>query len=759
MKSITVESLAKKAGLTTTDLLKKISEAGLSMSKEDDILNTEQQQKVIEHIRKNKKKIGIKLKKPLSLKASSSKEQTFTTEQNQHKRNLDKKVTQKIERATDIAPSSPISEKTNTTKQPFKKPHKKEEPQAISKPLSVEEVLASRSKEPIKQTPVKEEKVAEPKQKKATNESCTLELPESMSIEELSKKTNTSTTEIIKMFFDLGEMVTINQIIGYDLAEIVCDNLGFKAVPETKKSTSESLLDIADYTDKEDIKARSAIVTIMGHVDHGKTTLLDTIRKTKIVDKEAGGITQHIGAYKVNTSHGDITFLDTPGHESFTAMRARGAKVTDLVVLVVAANDGVMPQTIEAIQHATAAKVPIIVAVNKIDKEDADIDRIKTDLGQHNLTPEEWGGETIFQNISAKTGQGIDELIESIALQSEMLDLKANFSGRPQGTIIESKIDLGLGPTATLLVQSGKFIPGTIVLIDEYHGKIRTMYDHTRKKKKAAIPGDTVEITGLSGLPKAGDLAVGVHSEKEARLVAARKKTENRLKERMQAQKSKNDLFLRQMDDSVSDKKMLSIIIKSDVHGSLEAIIDLVNKINDDSTLESFNINIVAYTVGGINSSDIHLASASNALIIAFNVRADSSARKLQASEKVNVEYFSTVYDIYDYLLQLSKNIMTPETSEKITGTADVKEVFRASKQISIAGCIVIEGSIKKNANARLIRNEKAIYTGKIQSLRRFQDDTTEVKKGLECGIGIKGYTDIEPGDQIETFVVEKNTV
>jgi translation initiation factor IF-2 len=769
MNSITVQSLARKAGLSTEDLLKKISEAGLPMSREDDTLDIEQQKKVIDHIRSNKKKIGIKLKKTLSLKRKSEAENTIITDGYQHKRQLDRKPDpSKMETPEQIQAelTSTTSKTEETQKKHNKNTHqvskKQHNSEPASKPLSVEEVLASRSKKNAKKASsetVKPTQTVQSEPQQRNEEKKTLALPETMSIEELSKKINRSTTEIIKMFFELGEMVTINQTIGYDLAEVVCDNLGFKAIPEVKKSATEQLLSIGDYDQSEDIQNRSAIVTIMGHVDHGKTTLLDTIRKTKVVDKEAGGITQHIGAYKVNTSHGDITFLDTPGHESFTAMRARGAKVTDIVVLVVAANDGVMPQTIEAIQHAAAAKVPIIVAVNKIDKEDADIERIKTDLSQHNLNPEEWGGETIFQNISAKTGQGIDDLIDSIALQAEMLDLKANFAGRPQGTVIESKVDLGLGPTATILVQSGQFIPGTIVLIDEFYGKIRTMYDHTRKKKKAAIPGDTVEITGLSGLPKAGDIALGVYSEKEARLVATQKKSENRLKERLLVQQNKNDLFLKQMDNSVSDNKELSIIIKADVHGSLEAILDLVNKINNDSSLQSFSINVVAYTVGGINSSDIHLASASKALIVAFNVRADASARKLQANELVSIEYFSTVYDLYDYLLQLSKNIMTPETSEKIIGTADVKEVFRTSKQISIAGCIVIEGAIRKNANVRLIRQEKAIYTGKIQSLRRFQDDATEVKKGFECGIGIKGYTDIEPGDQIETFVVEKNIV
>ena len=628
------------------------------------------------------------------------------------------------------------------------------------KPLSVEEVLASRAKK--NKTTLTEKKASPTKTRQPESSEAhekTLELNETMQVDELAKAVNLSTADVIKMFFDLGEMITINQIIQYELAEIICDQLGYKTKKNTNKQVDDDIISYTtDQPEAEDIQSRSAIVTIMGHVDHGKTTLLDTIRKTKVADKEAGGITQHIGAYKVNTAHGDITFLDTPGHESFTAMRARGAKVTDIVVLVVAANDGVMPQTIEAIQHAKAAEVPIIVAVNKIDKEDADIEKIKTDLSQHNLSPEDWGGDTIFQNISAKTGQGIDELLDSIALQAELLELKANIAGIPRGIIIESRVDMGLGPIASILVQSGKLEVGSVILVNEFYGKIRAMYDHTRKKKAVAYPSDTVEITGLSGLPKAGDHAIGIINEKEARLIATRRMTENRLKERLATQQSKDDLFLKQMDDKMAQIKELSVIIKADVHGSLEAILDIVEKINSNPETETLKVKTIAHTVGGINSSDIHLASASNALIIAFNVRADASAKKLQAQEKTQIEYFSTVYDIYDYLLQISKDILKPETTEKIIGSADVKEVFRASKQNTISGCIVTEGSIKKNANVRLLRDLKVIYTGKIQSLRRFQDDTTEVKKGLECGIGIKGYTDVQAGDVIETFVVEKNT-
>lgn len=753
MSTITVEALALKAGLNTDDLLKKIAEAGLPMSNKGDTLDSEQQQQVLEHIRQNRKKIGIKLnKKPLTLKKPTV-SPTLTEHSDQHKRDLDKKITPQSTPQDQQKPTEAAKEKKATTQPPKEK---RVESEPAPKPLSVEEVLASRKKA----NKVETEKRADKSPSTAPSDSNNqhIELHESMSVDELAKKVNKNTTEIIKIFFDLGEMVTINQTIGFELAEVVCENLGYKVSKVAVKSAQEDLLKADAEDDVVDMQPRSAIVTIMGHVDHGKTTLLDTIRKTRVAAKEAGGITQHIGAYKVSTSHGDITFLDTPGHESFTAMRARGAKVTDIVVLVVAANDGVMPQTIEAIQHAKAAGVPIIVAVNKIDKEDADIERIKTDLSQHNLAPEDWGGDTVFQNISAKTGQGIDELLDSIALQAEMLELQANFAGRPRGTVIESKVDLGLGPLATILVQSGSFKTGSIVLIDEFYGKIRTMYDHTRKKKLLAHPSDTIEITGLSGLPKAGDLAIGVQNEKEARLVASQKRTENRLKERQRAQQNKDDLFLKQMDDQISQRKELSIIIKSDVHGSLEAIMDIVNKINDSPDIKGFRIKVVAYTVGGINSSDIHLATASDALIVSFNVRADASARRLQIQEKTRIEYFSTVYDIYDYLLQVSKDILTPETKETIIGSADVKEVFRASKQITISGCIVTEGAIRKNANVRLIRDQKAIFTGKIQSLRRFQDDATEVKSGLECGIGIKGYTDVQAGDVIETFITEKNT-
>ena len=656
------------------------------MSEGSHTLDVKQQQQVLSYIRSTKKKIDLKLKKPLSLKPK--KEPIVTTQETgNHNRNLDEKKQQiKIEKNTNT--SKPATNKQSASpKEP------------VAKPLSVEEVLASRAKKSKKsQSTIKE--ASTPKKSITSSQdtqSTNIQLGETMSVEELAQLTNKTTAEIIRIFFDLGEMVTINQIISFELAEVVCEHLGITATKKSKQQIEDELLNLSKSdTFEEDIKPRAAIVTIMGHVDHGKTTLLDTIRKTKIADREAGGITQHIGAYKVTTSHGEITFLDTPGHESFTAMRARGAKVTDIVVLVVAANDGVMPQTIEAIQHAKAASVPIIVAVNKIDKEDADIDKIKTDLSQHGLSPEDWGGDTIFQNISAKTGQGIDELLDSIALQAELLELKANFKGRPRGIIIESRVDLGLGPIATILVQSGQFTTGSVVLIDEFYGKIRAMYDHTRKKKAVAFPSDTVEITGLSGLPKAGDSAIGLFDEKEARLIAARRKSENRLKERLAALQTKDDIFLKQMDSKIAKQKELSIIIKADVHGSLEAIIDIINKINNGPEGESLTIKIVAYTVGGINSSDIHLATASKALIIAFNVRPDASARKLQIQEKTNIVCFSTVYDIYDYLLQVAQDILKPETTEKIIGSADVKEVFRASKQISIAGCIVTEGAIRK---------------------------------------------------------------
>ena len=750
MNAITVEALAKKAGIAVDDLLKKISEAGLPMSSKNDTLDLDQQQKVLTHIRSTKKKIGLKLK-PISLKAKSQKTAEIVTEPTTelHKRNLDQK---------------PPAQKTSSHNQHQRDKVAKQsrEPStstATPKPLSVEEVLATRTKSAKKSANQNTEPAVPSKQESTPSDTVKpVSLNETMSVEELAEKIGKSTTDIIKLFFDLGEMVTINQIIPFDLAELICEHTGFKAKLLPKRSEEEALMTFTDEDQEEDIQPRSAIVTIMGHVDHGKTTLLDTIRKTKVVDKEAGGITQHIGAYKVHTDHGDITFLDTPGHESFTAMRARGAGITDIVVLVVAANDGVMPQTIEAIQHAKAAEVPIIVAINKIDKEDADVDRIKTDLSQHGLSPEDWGGDTIFQKISAKTGQGIDDLLDSIALQAEVLELKANFSGRAKGTIIESRVDLGLGPIATILVQSGKFTTGSVVLVNEHYGKIRVMYDHMRKKKTSAGPSDTIEITGLSGLPNAGDRAIGLQNEKEARLIASRRRTDNRLQARLHAQQTKDDVFLKQMDDKVSQQKELSVIIKSDVHGSLEAILDIINKINDNPETKELVIKVVAHTVGGINSSDIHLAIASRAMIIAFNVRADASAKKLQAQEKTKIEYFSTVYDIHDYLLQLSKDIVTPETSEKIIGSSDVKEVFRASKQLTIAGCIVSDGVIKKNANVRLLRDQKAIYTGKILSLRRFQDDIAEVKHGLECGIGIKGYTDVKPGDVIEAFIVEKNT-
>lgn len=571
-----------------------------------------------------------------------------------------------------------------------------------------------------------------------------VEIPETITVGEMASRMTVKAAEVIKAMMKMGAMVTINQVIDQETAAIVIAEMGHKPKLININAIEDSL------TLEEEVQGnavtRAPVVTIMGHVDHGKTSLLDYIRRTKITSTEAGGITQHIGAYQVNTSKGIITFLDTPGHEAFTAMRARGAKITDIVILVVAADDGVMPQTVEAIAHAKAANVPIIVAVNKIDKPNADPEKVKTELTKYEVIPEEWGGDTMFQNISAKVGTNVDDLLDRILLQAELLNLKAVIDCPARGVVIESRLDKGRGPVATVLVQSGTLHKGDILLTGTEYGRVRAMIDDHGQQKDEAGPSTPVEIIGLSGTPGAGDEAIVVVSEKKAREVALFRQGKYREVKlaRQQAAKLEN-IFSRMSEGQVST---LNIVIKADVQGSAEAIRDSLLKL----ATSEVKVNIIASGVGAITESDINLAIASSATVVGFNVRADASARKLAENEGVDLRYYSIIYDLIDEVKAALRGMLAPEYKEKIIGLAEVREVFRSSKFGTIAGCIMSEGTLRRNSTVRLLRDNVVVFTGKIESLRRFKDDVSEVKSGFECGIGIKDYHDIKVGDQIEGY-------
>ncbi len=569
-------------------------------------------------------------------------------------------------------------------------------------------------------------------------------IPETISVSDLAQRMSIKSSELIKAMMTLGSMVTINQVIDQETAAIVVEELGHKPVMLREESVEDDLLQ--EREEERELQSRSPVVTIMGHVDHGKTSLLDYIRRTKVADAEAGGITQHIGAYHVETDKGALTFLDTPGHAAFTAMRARGAKVTDIVVLVVAADDGVMPQTVEAIQHARAAEVPIIVAVNKIDRPDADAERIKQDLANHEVIPEAWGGDTIFVNVSAKTGEGVDELLESILLQSEVLELRAPRTGPARGVVIESRLDKGRGPVASVLVQSGLLKKGDIILAGQEFGRVRGLFDQSGQETEQAGPSIPVEVLGLSGTPNAGDDAMVVPDERKAREIAEFRQGKDREVRLARQQAAKLDNVFEQMTEG--EVNALNIVIKADVQGSVEALRDALSELSIDEV----KVNVVTAATGGISETDVNLAIASKAIIIGFNVRADAAARKVIENEGVDLHYFSVIYDVIDTVKQAISGMLSPEVREEIIGIAEVRDVFRSKRMGAIAGCIVSEGTVRRSNPIRVLRDNVVIYEGELESLRRFKDDVSEVKAGTECGIGVKNYNDVKVGDQIEVY-------
>jgi translation initiation factor IF-2 len=572
-------------------------------------------------------------------------------------------------------------------------------------------------------------------------------VPETITVGELAHKMAVKAAELIKALMKLGTMATINQVLDQETAMILVEEMGHKARPAKLDHPEAYLSETIEHVDIEQ-RPRPPVVTVMGHVDHGKTSLLDYIRRAKVAAGEAGGITQHIGAYHVETPRGVITFLDTPGHEAFTAMRARGARVTDIVVLVVAADDGVMPQTIEAINHAKAAGVPLVVAINKIDKPDANPDRVKQELLAHGVVPEEYGGESPLVPVSAKTGQGIDSLLENVLLQAEVRELKAPVDVPGKGVIIEARLDKGRGPVATMLVQSGTLRRGDIVLSGAVFGRVRAMLDENGRPIQSAGPSIPVEVQGLSDVPQAGEEAVVVADERKAREIALFRQGKFRDVKLAKQQAAKLENVFENMGEG--EKKVLALVIKADVQGSQEALVHALTRLSTDEV----KVSVVHAGVGGITESDVNLAMASRAVIVGFNTRADATARKLIESAGIDVRYYNIIYDAVEEMKAALSGMLAPERKEQVLGMVEVRQVFRISKVGAVAGCYVLDGLVKRNAQVRVLRDNVVIHTGEIDTLKRFKDDVREVKAGFECGMSLKNFSDLKEGDQFEVFEI-----
>ena len=570
-------------------------------------------------------------------------------------------------------------------------------------------------------------------------------VPETITVGDLAHAMSIKAAEVLKALMNLGSMVTINQTLDQDTAILVVEEMGHIARPINKNALEEEII-AAARTDDAELVARAPVVTVMGHVDHGKTSLLDRIRSTEVAAGEMGGITQHIGAYHVETDRGAITFLDTPGHAAFTAMRARGSRVTDIVILVVAADDGVMPQTDEAIQHSKAAGVPIVVAVNKIDREDANPERVMQELAGKDLIPEAWGGDTMYVNVSALTGERVDELLDAVLLQAELLEIRSQAEGPARGTVIESRLDRGRGPVATVLVEGGTLQRGDILLAGSEFGKVRGLVDERGRDVVLAGPSMPVEVLGLSAPPEAGDEAVVVPSERKAREIASQRQTRTREQRIARQQAAKLENVFNQMGKE--EAQALNVVLKADVQGSAEALSDALLKLSTDEV----RVNMVSSGIGGIRETDVNLAIASGAIVIGFNTRADTAARRLSEREGVGIRYFSVIYDVIDMVRSALSGMLAPEIREQIVGLAEVRDVFRVRRFGAIAGCLVVEGAMRRNLPIRVLRDEVVIFEGELESLRRFKEDVTDVVSGTECGIGVRSYDDVQVGDKIEVF-------
>ena len=740
--TLTVKDFAKTLKISDKALLDRMQKAGLSHSKSSDEITASDKQSLLKSLKGSKSKSvtsesGVKV-------TSKGKSSSVQTSGKSYSDNIEAKRAQASEQLKEQQVKREEQLKVAKQNQEQKKKQaRKAQPPINENPIDVKDQLSSA----VNAYKKKEVAAIEEKhQFEVPSEFIKkdIEVSETIQVGELAKLMAVKGGEVVKNLMSLGVVATINDVIDQETAILVVEEIGHNGIAIEQENIEEDLANLVQYEGKP--KTRPAVITVMGHVDHGKTTLLDFIRKTKVVDGEAGGITQHIGAYEVETSKGKLTFIDTPGHAAFSSMRARGANTTDIVVLVVAANDGIKPQTEEAINHAKAANVSIVVAINKIDLDGADIEKVKGDLAAKDLTPEDWGGNIQMVPISALKGDGIDDLLERIALEAEILELKAYHEGPAQGVVIESELDKFRGSVSTFLIQNGNLKVGDLVVSGNALGKIKSIVDSDGNKIKSAIPSAAVEVLGLNLVPNAGDQFQVVKNEKQAREISE-----------YRASKEKEKKLLKQKDESAGDlfetlgqdlKKVLNIIIKTDVGGTCEAIIGALNDLGS----EKAKVKIVSSGVGGISESDANLAVAVDSIIIGFNVRADNTAKKIIESESIPLSYHSIIYELIDDVKSRMSGLLDPIIKEEIIGTAEVLEVFNSPKFGQVAGCNVIEGNVLRNKPVRVLRDDIVIFEGELNSLRRFKEDVNEVKNGNECGMGIKNYKDIKPGDKIEVF-------
>ena len=744
--AITVKDFAKTLKIPDKALIERMQKAGLSHSKSSDEITPSDKQALLKFLKGSKTTSSKSVTSESGVKVTSrGKASTIQSSNKSYSDNIEAKRAAASEQLKEqqIKRQEQLKEAVKEKQAQKKKKTIKTKQEPKQEKVDVKDQLSSA----VNAFKKKEENIFDDQhQFEAPTEFIKkdIEVPETINVGELAKMMAVKGGEVVKNLMSLGVVATINDVIDQETAILVVEEIGHNGIAIEQENLEEDLANLIKY--KDEPKTRPAVITVMGHVDHGKTTLLDFIRKTKVVDGEAGGITQHIGAYEVDTSKGRLTFIDTPGHAAFSSMRARGANTTDIVVLVVAANDGIKPQTEEAINHAKAADVSIVVAINKVDLDGADIDKVKGDLAAKDLTPEDWGGNIQMVPISALKGDGVDELLERIALEAEILELKAHHDGAAQGVVIESELDKFRGSVATFLVQNGTLNVGDLVVSGNAIGKVKSIINSDGNKIKSALPSAAVEILGLNLVPNAGDQFMVVKNEKQAREIAEYRLT-----------KEKERKLLKQKDESAGDlfetlgqeaKKVLNVIIKTDVGGTCEAITAALNDLGTDKA----KVKIVSSGVGGISESDANLAVAVDSIILGFNVRADSTAKKIIESESIKLSYHSIIYELLDDVKARMSGLLDPIVREEIVGTAEVLEVFNSPKFGQVAGCNVVEGNVLRNKPVRVLRDEIVIFEGELNSLRRFKEDVNEVKNGNECGMGIKNYKDIKPGDKIEVF-------
>jgi len=775
MKDISVEELAKIVGTPEDKILLQMKEAGLNQTSASDVV-TDQDKKILLDFLKGQqnkapKTISLKRKKPtespvkqttIAIKRKKAKTSEIEQEKNDDSKRINfEEIEKKRIEGEEFKKSEEERRKKESEKKVsvrrakssqtvVKRTKPSEAPKIIEKKKKVQKDKAVISKKELKELEgeeflSKEEgKITEHRfEKPAEFVSKNVKVPETITVSDLAKEISIKSSEVVKKLMDMGVMATVNQTLDQDTAILVTEEMGHKAEPAQEELAEDKLDELVSYEGNQE--PRNPVISVLGHVDHGKTTLLDSIRNSNVTNQEEGGITQKIGAYQAETKYGDMTFIDTPGHAAFSEVRARGANSTDIVILVVAADDGLQPQTEEAISHANAAEVPIIVAVNKIDLEGSDVERVKNELSAKDLVPDEWGGNIQFIEISALKGDGIDKLLEAISLEAEVLELKSYHQGPAHGIVLDSSIEKGKGAVATVLIQEGTLEIGDMMLVGEQTKKIRSLMDENSASLKSAGPSVPVLISGLDTPPKAGEDFVVVTSDKMAKEISTERSKKAR-ETRLARQQITNleSLF----DSELTNAKTLNLLIKADTYGSLEAILGSLKNFESDEV----KLNVVHDSVGGINTNDVNLAMTTNSSIIGFNVRADSPSKKLAESESINISYYGIIYDLLDGIKEIIEGELEPEIKEEILGTAEVKDIFKSPKFGLIAGSMVIEGTIKVNQFVRVIRDDIVIFEGLLDSLRRFKDDASEVSTGTECGIGIENYSDVKVGDKIEVF-------